>query len=295
MFNLTRLVLPLAILAAACADGSSSLPPTAPSNRPSRDVGGASASNGIQGVQDALNPAWAAKGAAGYPARVIAPAARSETPAARAGARRSRQSGGEKPGPPQRHADRVHEQLVNVGRELDARLVDSARGVDDEQHVDVGLDARCTERLGISRLGIAGPRTSRPRRRDPSCRSRFPRSVRGAHGVAQSRRPLLNSESATAVHRASSTSMARMTSATSSAGWISARRDRDGVERCLERSELRLRALPSLAAGLSSRSAPARRVQAPLRSARPRSIGSEVRYRTWTMGVDSCADGVPPV
>jgi len=37
-------------------------------SRPAYDMGGASASQGILGIQDALNAAWAAKDAAGYAA-----------------------------------------------------------------------------------------------------------------------------------------------------------------------------------------------------------------------------------
>jgi hypothetical protein len=68
MLKMTRIVLPLTMLVAACGDGASSLPPTAPSSRPAYDMGGESASQGIQGIQDALNAAWAAKDAAGYAA-----------------------------------------------------------------------------------------------------------------------------------------------------------------------------------------------------------------------------------
>ena len=44
---------------AACGDGASSLPPTARSSRPAYDIGGASASQGILGIQDIIS-AWTA-------------------------------------------------------------------------------------------------------------------------------------------------------------------------------------------------------------------------------------------
>jgi uncharacterized protein (TIGR02246 family) len=68
MLKTARIMLPLAMLVAACGDGASSLPPTAPSSRPAYDMGGESAGQGIQAIQDALNAAWAAKDAAGYAA-----------------------------------------------------------------------------------------------------------------------------------------------------------------------------------------------------------------------------------
>lgn len=68
MLKMTRLILPLAMLVAACGDSASSSPPTAPSARSAQDKGGASANDGIQDIQNALNAGWAAKSAAGYAA-----------------------------------------------------------------------------------------------------------------------------------------------------------------------------------------------------------------------------------
>lgn len=68
MLKMTRVILPLTMLVAACGDSASSPPPTAPSARSAQDKGGASADQGIQDIQNALNAAWAAKSAVGYAA-----------------------------------------------------------------------------------------------------------------------------------------------------------------------------------------------------------------------------------
>ena len=68
MLKIARMILPLTMLVAACGESPSSSPPTAPSARPAQDMGGTSADQGIQAIQDALNAAWAAKDAAGYAA-----------------------------------------------------------------------------------------------------------------------------------------------------------------------------------------------------------------------------------
>jgi uncharacterized protein (TIGR02246 family) len=80
MFKPTRLVLPLMIvLASACGDNPSGVPEGPRPSRPARDIGGASASTGIEDVVAALNAGWAAKDAAAYAApfsadaEVIAP------------------------------------------------------------------------------------------------------------------------------------------------------------------------------------------------------------------------------
>jgi uncharacterized protein (TIGR02246 family) len=68
MLRMTRIIVPLTMLVVACGESPSSSPPTAPSARPALDMGGASANEGIQHIQDALNAAWAAKSAVGYAA-----------------------------------------------------------------------------------------------------------------------------------------------------------------------------------------------------------------------------------
>ncbi len=66
MLKMTGVALSVAALSIAC--GTISNPPTSPRGVASYDKGGVSASEGIEGIQDALNAAWAAKDAAGYAA-----------------------------------------------------------------------------------------------------------------------------------------------------------------------------------------------------------------------------------
>lgn len=66
MLNMTKVAVAVAVLAVAC--GSNSNPLTSPRSGATYDKGGVSADRGIEGIQDALNAAWAAKDAAGYAA-----------------------------------------------------------------------------------------------------------------------------------------------------------------------------------------------------------------------------------
>ncbi len=66
MLNMTRVAVAIAVLAVAC--GSNSSQPTSPGSAAAYDKGGVSADEGIGGIQDGLNAAWAAKDAAGYAA-----------------------------------------------------------------------------------------------------------------------------------------------------------------------------------------------------------------------------------
>ena len=68
MSNMTRIVVPLALVIAGCSEGPSAVPAKAPSNQAAYVIGGTSADQRIDDITAALNAAWAAKDAAAYAA-----------------------------------------------------------------------------------------------------------------------------------------------------------------------------------------------------------------------------------
>ena len=101
MFNMTRLALPLAMLAAACADGRPPFPRFSLDPPIMRHRAAPVPASAFRAIRDALNAAWAAKDAAGYPAPCHRPASSKRNvlhicgttePASRAGENRARRS-----------------------------------------------------------------------------------------------------------------------------------------------------------------------------------------------------------